>query len=201
MTCSTNATRERSGDTEGINARETTIMPEEKRINGTVLRLAKDDLTAMDIESFVLYASPDLVLGSGFGGAISQRAGPSVQEELKQYGTVEVGTAVVTAAGKLKAKNIVHAVGPRFQEADTEKKLDQTIRNALAKAGEKGIRKIALPLMGTGFCGIPLNVSATVMLKAIQEHLKGGSSLEEVVLCANDNREHEAFTAALAKLS
>ncbi len=162
----------------------------ESRIKASNVRLEKGDLTAMDIEAIVFYASPDLVLGSGFGSAISARGGMSIQEELKPYGTISTGEAVVTAAGELNSKFIVHAVGPRFQEDNTEEKLTTTMESALKVAKEKGIRKIAFPPMGTGFYGVPLNMCARVMLEVIQKYL---SDFEEIVICVLDDREYTVF--------
>ena len=165
----------------------------ESRIKDTIVRLEKGDLTAMDIEAIVFYASPDLVLGAGFGSAIAARGGMSIQEELKPHGTISTGEAVVTAAGELNSKFIVHAVGPRFQEDNTEEKLTKTMENALKVAKDKGIRKIAFPPMGTGFYGVPLNICAKVMYKVIQEHLLDKSLFEEIVICVMDDREYKAF--------
>ncbi|MGB5531367.1 MAG: macro domain-containing protein, partial [Ignavibacteriaceae bacterium] len=101
--------------------------------------------------------------------------------------------AVITRAGELKSEFIIHAVGPRFQEPDTEEKLHNTMQRVLNLAEEKGIKKIAFPPMGTGFYGIPLDVSANVMLSAIRNHLSGNSNLSEVLICVMDKREYTAF--------
>ena len=165
----------------------------ESKINETIVRLEKGDLTAMEIEAIVFYASPDLVLGSGFGSAIAARGGMSIQEELKPFGTITTGEAVITSAGELKSNYIIHAVGPRFQEEDTEQKLESTMQNALSAANEKGVLKIAFPPMGTGFYGIPLDICARVMLNTIKNHVSDGSSLKEIVICVLDDREFKAF--------
>ncbi|MBI5499115.1 MAG: macro domain-containing protein [Deltaproteobacteria bacterium] len=169
----------------------------EKKVNGRTIRLMRDDITLLDVEAFVFYASPDLQLGSGWGNAIAVRGGPAIQDELKPFGTVEAGRAVVTGGGNLKAKFIVHAVGPRFQEKDVEGKLRTTVRNALKAAEDKGVRRLAFPPMGTGFYGVPLDVSAKVTLGVIREHLAGATKLEEVILCAKDTREIGPFKAVL----
>ena len=157
----------------------------EKRVNRSTLRLVKDDITAMDVEAFVFFARADLELGSGYGNAISMRGGPTIQKELKEVGSLDVGQAVVTEAGKLKAKHIVHAVGPTFQEKDTEGKLRTAIINALKRAEEKGIEQIAFPAMGAGFYGIPLDLSARITLGTIKEYLEGETELKEVVIALN----------------
>ena len=173
----------------------------EKKINGRTIRVMRDDITLLDVDAFVFYASPDLQLGSGWGNAIAVRGGPTIQEELKPFGTVETGRAVVTGGGNLKAKHVVHAVGPRFQEADVEGKLRTTMRNALKAAEDNQVRRLAVPPMGTGFYGVPLDVSAKVMLGVIREHLAGKTKLEEVIICAPDAREIGPFRTALEALA
>ena len=143
-------------------------MPETKDIT-SVIHLEKSDLILMDIEAIVYYAQHDLVLGSGFGNSITVRGGGAIQEELKTYGTISTGDAVITSAGELKSNYIIHAVGPRFRESDIEEKLITTMRNVLRIAEENKIREIGFPPMGTGFYGIPLELSARVMYKVISE--------------------------------
>jgi len=170
------------------------------RINQSVVRLIRGDITDLEVDALVYYAQPDLALGSGFGGAIALRGGPAVQKELDEMGPVGVGEAVVSAAGKLKAEHIIHAVGPRFQEADTEAKLRATMVNSLRRAEEKGIKTLAFPAMGAGYYGIPPAVSARVMVEALVEHLSGFSGLTEVTICVFDTPQYSAFQDALAGL-
>ena len=115
---------------------------------------------------------------------------------MDEIGSVALTDAVVTAGGSLKAKHIVHAVGPTFQEEEIESKLRVTILNALKRA-ERGIRQIALPLMGAGFYAIPLDTCTQIMMYSIGEYLSKGSSLSEIFICANDPREYRAFQKAL----
>ncbi len=176
-------------------------MTDEKKIGNSVIRLIKHDITDTEVEAFVYYARPDLKLGTGFGNAIALRGGPSIQKELDQIGTAGLGEAVVTEAGKLKAKYIVHAVGPAFQEDNIEDKLRTTVHNALKCAEQKGIRQIAFPPMGAGFYGVPLPVSAKVTLSSIKEYLEGDTQIQEVVVSLNDTRELKPFQAGLEALS
>jgi O-acetyl-ADP-ribose deacetylase (regulator of RNase III) len=163
------------------------------KINNTVIKLEKEDLTTLETEAIVHYAQPDLKLGSGFGNAIAVRGGVAIQEELNTHDPISVGEVVITGAGELKANHIIHAVGPRFQEPNTEEKLFNTMKRVLDAAEEKGIKRIAFPPMGTGFYGIPLAKSATVMLDAIQNYLSANRNLAEVIICVMDNREYSEF--------
>jgi len=175
-------------------------MSTEKTINGTKLRVMKEDITLMEVQAFVYYAQHDLKLGSGTGNAITMRGGASVEKEAMAQGPIETTEAVVTGAGELKAEHIIHAVGPRFQEPQTEQKLHATVVNLLKQAEDKGVETLALPIMGYGFYGVPLDVSARISLKAIKEHIEGGSKLKELTFCVFDNKQIPAFERALQAL-
>ena len=95
----------------------------------------------------------------------------------------------------------MHAVGPRFQEEDLEKKLETTVRNCLSQAEAKGIKRIAFPPMGAGLYGIPLDISASVTLGTIVDCLKNSSKIEEVVIFLLDNRDYKPYQAQLAGLN
>lgn len=169
------------------------------QINQSVVRLSKADITDLEIDAFVFYAQPDLALGSGFGGAIAVRGGPSVQKELEEKGPVATGEAVISGAGKLKADFIIHAVGPRFQENDTEGKLRTTVVNSLKRAEEARVERIAFPAMGAGYYGIPPDLCARVMLEVIKGHLEGETRIKEVVICVLDTPQYNAFKTELEK--
>lgn len=170
------------------------------QVGNCVVRLIRGDITDLDVDAFVFYAQHDLALGSGFGTAISTRGGPSIQKELEGLGPLETGQAIATGAGDLKAGCMIHAVGPRFSEDDTEAKLRTTVNNALRVAEERGVKRLALPAMGAGFYGVPLDVCARVMVQSIVSHLEGETGIQEVVLCVTDRREYAPFESELSKL-
>ena len=172
-------------------------MEKEKTVGKGKIRVVKDDITTIQVEGFVYYATEDLLLGSGHGNAIAVRGGPTIQEELRGLAPRKVGEAVVTAAGKLNAKHIVHAVGPAFQEPELEQKLEKTVKNALAAADKKGIKTLALPPMGAGFYGVPIDVTARIMILALEKHLSGKSKIEEAVIVVTDPRDFKPFAARL----
>lgn len=176
-------------------------MTEEVTIKDSTIRLLKADITDLDIQSFVFYARHDLALGSGHGTAISVRGGPAVSAELKKLGSLETTQAVVTGAGEMKAQYIIHAVGPRFQEENIEGKLRTTMLNIFSLAEEKGITSIAFPPMGTGFYGVPRDLSARIMLETMQEYCAGGGKITDMVICLVDSRDYEAFQKQLSTMS
>lgn len=178
----------------------TLAVSEGMQIHRCVVHLIQDDLTDLDVDAFVFYATSDLALGSGFGTAISVRGGPTVQKELEALAPVAPGEAVVTGAGNLKADHIIHAVGPKFREPDTEAKLRTTVRNTLQAAEGIPVRRLALPAMGAGYYGIPPALCARVMVEEIERHLAGDSPIEELILCVLDTTQMNAFRDPLESL-
>ncbi len=172
-------------------------MGEEKNLSKGKITINRDDITLMDVDAFVFYARPDLKLGSGLGAAIAIRGGPGVQEQLDKIGGAALTESVITSAGKLKAKRIIHAVGPAFQEKDLEAKLRTTMVNVLKVAEENQVKTLALPAMGSGFYGVPPQLSALVTIDCVKKHLEGTTSLEQVMLCLPDERDYQPFKARL----
>ena len=173
----------------------------EATIGNCLLRLVQDDITMLDTDAFIFNARPDLLLGAGVGTAIAVRGGPSIQAELKTLAPLAAGQAVVTAAGKLKAKHIVHVVGPRFQEDDLARRLAVALVNALEAAERAGIRRIALPALGVGFYGVPLELCARVTAATLQRVVAAGGSLQEVVVCVRDTHEVAPFERELRAIA
>ncbi|MGD8307378.1 MAG: macro domain-containing protein [Ignavibacteria bacterium] len=169
------------------------------KIKESQITIEKGDLTLAEIEAIVFYASHNLSLGSGFGNAIAVRGGVSIQEELDKLGNLDTCEAVITAAGNLKSNYIIHAVGPRFQEADIEIKYRKTLENILKIVEEKKIKEIGFPPMGTGFYGISLELSARVMREVFDEHLSGNTSLKKISIYLADNREISVFKSVWAR--
>lgn len=175
-------------------------MSGELRVKQGTIRLEVGDITEIPVEGIVYYARPDLVLGSGFGGVITGKGGPKIQEELKKFGTANTTEVVITSGGDLKAKYILHAVGPRFQEENLEEKLRSTMDNILRKAEEKQIQSLAFPAMGAGFYGIPLEVCARETLEAVKKHLEASAGIREVVFCLRDSHEYKKFLEHLQRI-
>jgi O-acetyl-ADP-ribose deacetylase (regulator of RNase III) len=163
---------------------------------GTI-SLIKGDISDLEFDAFVFYAANNLMLGAGFGTAISMRGGPKIQEALKELAPVETGQAVVTEGGNLKAKYIVHAIGPKFQEEDVPGKLKRTMESALKAAEEKDIESLAFPAMGVGFYGVALDTCAGIMYDALIEYLKNGGRIKDITICVLDNREYLPFAERL----
>ncbi len=162
----------------------------ERTIGNRVIRLVRGDIADLEVEAFAFDITADCQLGSGYGGAIAQRGGKAVQEELNAIGSLPTGEAVVTGAGKMKAGHIIHTNGPKFREPGTAEKLTMATKSVLRRADEKGITELALPPIGTGLYQVPLDLCASVMVDTVAEHLQNGqTSLEVVSFVALDSRE------------
>lgn len=168
-------------------------------LDGTQLELIEGDITELEVDAVVNAANEDLQLGSGVAGAIRQRGGPSIQEECNRIGHTPVGTAVMTGAGNLKAKQVIHAVGPRMGEGDEDKKLAAAVRAALALADRRGLKSIALPAISTGVYGFPMARASRILLTEVHRFLQGGTKLERVVICLHGEETFDLFKKELRK--
>jgi O-acetyl-ADP-ribose deacetylase (regulator of RNase III) len=173
-------------------------MSDEKKLGTTTVRVETRDITDFEVDAFVFYAVPDLTLGTGYGTAIQARGGPDVRKELEGLGPVALGEAVVSTAGNMRAKHIIHAVGPQFVEEEREEKLRRTMRSALRCAEEKGVKTLAFPPMGAGFYMIPPELCSSIMLETIGAHVANGTGIEEITICVLDSTQQSTFKAALA---
>lgn len=169
------------------------------KMNGTFLELAETDITELEVDAVVNPANAQLKLGSGVAGAIRKKGGPSIQLECDRIGGTPVGTAVITGAGNLKAKHVIHSVGPRMGEGDEDRKLAAAVRSALAVADRNGLRSIALPAISTGVFGFPVDRCARITLTEIHRYLQGGTKIERVVVCLYDNEAFKIFRRELRR--
>ncbi len=152
-------------------------------LDNTQLELVEGDITDLEVDAIVNAANEDLKLGSGVAGAILRKGGEAIQDECNRIGHTPVGTAVMTGAGNLKAKQVLHAVGPRLGEGDEDRKLASAVRSALALADRNGLRSIAIPAISTGVFGFPVDRCARILLTEVHRYIQGGTKLEKVVIC------------------
>ena len=182
---------------------ETTENKAENRVTVTLdrtqLELVEGDLTELEVDALVNPANEQLQLGTGVAGAIRQKGGPSIQEECNRIGGTPVGTAVMTGAGHLRAKQVIHAVGPQMGEGDEDRKLANAVRAALALADRRGMKSIGLPAISTGNFGFPLDRAARIMLTEIHRFLQGGTKLERVVVCLHGDDAFNIFKRELRR--
>jgi len=165
------------------------------------LELTKGDITDMDTDAIVNAANTALQLGGGVAGAIRRKGGPKIQEECNKIGGTHVGGAVMTTGGKLKAKYVIHAVGPRHGEEHEDEKLKDATLNSLILADKNNLKSIAFPAISTGIFGFPKDRCATIMLSTTIAYLEGPTKLEKVVYCLYDQNTFEIFKSTLQSLT
>ncbi len=166
-------------------------------IGKKILELVEGDITTMDTDVIVNAANARLVMGGGVAGAIRKKGGAAIQEQCNKIGGTFVGGAVITTGGNLKAKHVIHAVGPRMGEGDEDAKLRNATRNSLKVADENGLKSISFPAISAGIFGYPIDRCADIMLDTAIAYLKGATGLERVVFCLYGKPAYDIFEAAL----
>lgn len=165
----------------------------------TTLELVEGDITELEVDAIVNPANEQLQLGSGVAGAILRRGGDTIQEECDRIGGTAVGTAVLTGAGALKARHVIHAVGPKMGEGEEDRKLAAAIRSSLAIADRNGLKTIALPAISTGNFGFPMDRCARILLTEVYRYLQGGTKLERVSVCLFGDEAFDTFKKELRR--
>lgn len=175
-------------------------MNNEYQIGHSLLVLVQGDITELDVDAIVNAANAQLIMGSGVAGAILQKGGPSIQEECNRIGGTYVGGAVLTGAGRLPARHVIHAVGPQMGEGDEETKLRNATMNSLLLAEAHDLKSIAFPAISTGIFRFPVDRCAEIMLTIAVEFLKRPGKLEKVIFCLLDPDHYQIFKSRLDKL-
>ncbi len=152
-------------------------------IKNRVLEILDADITDMHTDAIVNAANAQLILGGGVAGAIAEKGGPSIQQQCDKIGGTFVGGAVITTAGDLKAKYVIHAVGPRMGEGDEDTKLKNATLNSLKLADQNHLSSIAFPAISTGIFGFPVERCAEIMLDTTVDYLRGETGLTKVMYC------------------
>ena len=161
------------------------------------LELLEGDITEMSTDAIVNAANAQLLLGGGVAGAIRRKGGPQIQAECNKIGGTFVGGAVITTGGALKARHVIHAVGPRVGEGNEDEKLRNATLNSLKVADENNLKSIAFPAISTGIFGFPIARCAEIMLRTTIDYLAGATQLERVVFCLFGRDSYDVFAAQL----
>lgn len=163
--------------------------------------IQQGDITDMDVDAIVNAANNDLILGAGVAGAILRRGGHSIQEECNEIGSIPVGYAAITGAGRLKARHVIHAASMGLGDVPTtSKSLRTSTAHSLRLAAEHKLKTIAFPAIGTGVSGFPMDECAQIMLNEAVQHLKGETSVETIYFVLFDSRARETFQRTWEKL-
>jgi O-acetyl-ADP-ribose deacetylase len=173
------------------------------QIGATILELIQGDITEQDVDAIVNAANTSLAPGAGVCGAIYQAGGPEIFAECRQYyKRCATGEAVITGGGKLKARNVIHAVGPIYgggYKGEAELLAD-AYRNSLRVAVQNKLQSIAFPSLSTGIYGYPLDEAAPIALGTTIQFLKLQShDLQLVRFVVFDEKTFAAYEDALSQ--
>ena len=138
------------------------------------------DLVEQQVDAIVNAANNDLVLGAGVAGAIRRRGGDAIQRECDANGPINVGEAAITGGGDLPAHHVIHAASMALGGRTTAQSLRSSMDHAFRLAHEHRVRSIAIPAVGTGIAGFPMDECARIMAVSLRDALGSGWAPEEV---------------------
>lgn len=174
----------------------------EKVVGKTKVRLVSADLTERDVDAIVNAANSHLRHGGGVAGAIVRKGGRIIQDESDKIGYVPVGSAAATTGGKLKARLVVHAVGPRMGEGDEDAKLKKAMNSVLALAAERNLKSISVPAISAGIFGFPKDRCAKILVGETAAFLKDNPKtlLGLIEFCIVDEEAFRFFKKEIESL-
>lgn len=168
-------------------------------INTTTLQLIRGDITLQDTDAIVNAANPGLMGGGGVDGAIHRAGGAQILKECQciraERGPLPAGQAAITSGGTLKARYVIHTVGPVWQGGthNEDALLAASYRNSLRLAQEHGIRTIAFPSISTGAYGFPTERAANIAFETVSEFARPGREITEVRFVVFSQHDEDAY--------
>jgi O-acetyl-ADP-ribose deacetylase len=173
------------------------------KINQATLEIVAGDITQQDIEAIVNAANEQLRVGGGVDGAINRAGGPKIQEEARQIGHCPTGQAVLTTGGNLKARYVIHTVGPIYKNGLSGEPalLASCYRESLKLASARGIKSLAFPSISTGIFGYPIEAAAKTALGEIIAYLRKHPDIKLVRLVLFGGQAFAAYATALQELA
>lgn len=171
----------------------------EVKVNQATVSLVEGDITEEETDAIVNAANSRLAGGGGVDGAIHRAGGPAIMKECRKIGRCPTGKAVITTGGNLKAKYVIHTVGPIYRGGggNEAELLTSAYRESLKLASSKGLTSIAFPSISTGAYGYPLSEAANIALKTVIDYLKANIDLELVRFVLFGPQAYQEYEKAL----
>ena len=177
----------------------------EFQVGNAILEIIKGDITEIEADAIVNAANSTLLGGGGVDGAIHRKGGPRILEECKRLRATEwpdglpTGCATITSGGNLKAKHVIHTVGPIWRGGFHEeaKLLKQAYRSSMKLAVTNGIKKVAFPSISTGAYGYPVEEASRVAVGAVKDFLEKEDKLERVSFVLFSESNFEVYLKAV----
>ena len=169
-----------------------------------MLKLVLDDITLQDTDAIVNAANSSLMGGGGVDGAIHRAGGPAILEECKairaRQGTCATGDAVITGGGRLKARFVIHTVGPVWHGGShgEDELLASAYKKSLQLAVKNGVRSIAFPSVSTGVYGFPIERAARIAVATVKEFLQTDETIKEVRFVVFSEGDRGVYAAILS---
>jgi O-acetyl-ADP-ribose deacetylase (regulator of RNase III) len=172
------------------------------KIGNATLSLIEGDITRQETDAIVNAANARLAGGAGVDGAIHAAGGPSIMTECRRIGGCPTGQAVITAGGNLKARFVIHTVGPVYQGGGSGEAalLKSAYLESLKLASTKGLKSLAFPAISTGVYAYPLEEAARIALETVMEYLRRHNDLERVRFVLFSRKMYDIFAGELQKL-
>lgn len=172
-------------------------------INSTTLSLTKGDITREETDAIVNAANSRLAGGGGVDGAIHRAGGPKIMEECRKIGGCPTGSAVITIGGNLKAKYVIHTVGPIYRDGarNEAKLLVSAYKSSLELAIKNNVKSVSFPSISTGTYGYPISEAAEIALKTVIDFIKANKGLSLVRFVLFSDKDFDVYKKALEKLT
>jgi O-acetyl-ADP-ribose deacetylase (regulator of RNase III) len=172
-------------------------------VQKSILEIVQGNITQQDTEAIGNAANSALAGGGGVDGAIHRAGGPTLMSELRaKYKGCPTGSAVITGGGNLKAKYVVHAVGPRYSGSPKDPELlASAYRKSLELCSQNKISSIAFPSISTGIYGYPVEEASRIALKTVMDYLKDHPEIKLVRFVLFDSRTYDVYENALKELT
>ncbi len=174
----------------------------ELTVGNTVLSLVKGDITLEQTDAIVNAANSRLVEGGGVDGAIHRAGGPKITEECTKIGGCLTGSAVITTGGNLKARYVIHAVGPVYNggKHGEDRLLSGAYKTSLELAVKHNLKSISFPAISTGIYGYPIDKAAEVAIKTVADFVKTNKGLSLVRFVLFSDSDLKVYEQTLKRL-
>jgi len=169
----------------------------QKNLSEVKIKLVQGDITDQEVDAIVNAANNHLWMGAGVAGAIKRKGGKEIEDEAMKKGPIPIGEAIVTKAGKLKARYVIHAAVMGQDLVTNEEYIKNATLNSLKRAEELKIKSVALPAFGTGVGGFPIDKCAQIMLDQVKNFSKKTKYLKEVLFVLFDKKSYDVWSIKL----
>jgi O-acetyl-ADP-ribose deacetylase len=164
----------------------------------TRIELWNGDICDLEVDAIVSPAATSLWMSTGIAGELKRAGGDEIEFAALRQAPAALGDAIVTPAGRLAARVVIHAVSLERDRRTSADAIDRAARNAIARVRDLGLTSVAFPALGTGLGGFPLDEAARITVTAIRDELRAPSSLEHVIFALRGAAAYQAFANALS---